>query len=159
MTRTGSSSCTARRRIRSAASASPTRSPSSSSFSLRTAPGGSPGRASASTAAAPRPAHADTNGSHNNETHMKKNGSHSLATLAIHGKHLKAFKGPVTTPIYQTSTYRFANSKDAIRYAQGDKSVLVYTRYHNPSVNEVEDRLALMAGTRSEEHTSELQSQ
>lgn len=78
---------------------------------------------------------------------MKKPSSLSLATLAIHGKHLKAFKGPVTTPIYQTSTYRFANSNDAVRYAKGDKSVLVYTRYHNPSVNEVEDRLALMAGT------------
>jgi cystathionine beta-lyase/cystathionine gamma-synthase len=71
---------------------------------------------------------------------------HSLATRAIHGKHLHAFKGPVTTPIYQTSTYRFANSGDAIRYAKGDKSVLVYTRYHNPSVNEVEDKIALMAG-------------
>jgi methionine-gamma-lyase len=68
----------------------------------------------------------------------------SLATRAIHGKHLHAFKGPVTTPIYQTSTYRFENSNDAIRYAKGDPSVYVYTRYHNPTVNEVEDRIALM---------------
>ncbi len=68
----------------------------------------------------------------------------ALATRAIHGKHLYAFKGPVTMPIYQTSTYRFENSNDAIRYAQGDPTVMVYTRYHNPSVNEVEDRLALM---------------
>ncbi|HEV8538057.1 MAG TPA: aminotransferase class I/II-fold pyridoxal phosphate-dependent enzyme [Bacteroidota bacterium] len=70
----------------------------------------------------------------------------SLATLAIHGKHLHAFKGPVATPIYQTSTYRFEDSKDAIRYAQGDPNVLVYTRYHNPTTNEVEDRIALMEG-------------
>jgi methionine-gamma-lyase len=70
----------------------------------------------------------------------------SLATRAIHGKHLYAFKGPVTTPIYQTSTYRFKNSKDAVRYAQGDPTVLVYTRYHNPTVNEAEDRIALMEG-------------
>ena len=68
----------------------------------------------------------------------------SLATRAIHGKHLHAFKGPVATPIYQTSTYRFKDSKDAIRYAQGDPTVYVYTRYHNPTVNEVEDRIALM---------------
>jgi methionine-gamma-lyase len=68
----------------------------------------------------------------------------SIATRAIHGKHLHAFRGPVATPIYQTSTYRFENSKDAIRYAQGDESVYVYTRYHNPTVNEVEDRIALM---------------
>ncbi|MBI4547087.1 MAG: aminotransferase class I/II-fold pyridoxal phosphate-dependent enzyme [Ignavibacteriae bacterium] len=68
----------------------------------------------------------------------------SLSTRAIHGKHLHAFKGPVATPIYQTSTYRFEDSRDAIRYAQGDPNVLVYTRYHNPTVNEVEDRIALM---------------
>jgi len=68
----------------------------------------------------------------------------SLSTKSIHGNHLHAFRGPVTFPIYQTSTYRFDNSNDAIRYAKGDPSVLVYTRYHNPTVNEVEDRIALM---------------
>ena len=76
----------------------------------------------------------------------KSTRSHSIATKAIHGKHLYAFKGPVASPIYQTSTYRFENSNDAIRYAKGDPSVLVYTRYHNPTVNEVEDRIALMEG-------------
>jgi cystathionine beta-lyase/cystathionine gamma-synthase len=70
----------------------------------------------------------------------------SLATRAIHGKHLYAFKGPVATPIFQTSTYRFADSKDAVRYAQGDPNVLVYTRYHNPTTNEAEERIALMEG-------------
>jgi len=75
---------------------------------------------------------------------MKKTKTFSLATRAIHGNHLHAFKGPVTTPIYQTSTYRFENSNDAIRYAKGDPKVLVYTRYHNPTTNEVEDRIALM---------------
>jgi len=68
----------------------------------------------------------------------------SLSTRAIHGKHLYAFKGPVATPIFQTSTYRFENSGDAVRYAKGDPNVLVYTRYHNPTTTEVEERLALM---------------
>jgi cystathionine beta-lyase/cystathionine gamma-synthase len=75
---------------------------------------------------------------------MKKT---SLATRAIHGKKLGAFKGPVTLPIYQTSTYRFENSHDAIRYAQGDPDVYVYSRYHNPSVEDVEEKLALMNDT------------
>ena len=70
----------------------------------------------------------------------------SLATKAIHGDHLEAFRGPVTFPIYQTSTYRFEDSGDAVRYSKGDESVYVYTRYHNPTVKEVEDRLALMEG-------------
>jgi cystathionine beta-lyase/cystathionine gamma-synthase len=70
----------------------------------------------------------------------------SLATRAIHGKKLYAYKGPVAFPIYQTSTYRFDSSDDAVRYAQGDPNVLVYTRYHNPTTTEVEERLALMMG-------------
>ena len=71
----------------------------------------------------------------------------SLATRAIHGKKLFAFRGPVTPPIVQTTTYRFTDSGDAIRYAQGDPGVYVYTRYHNPTVAEVEERLALMNGS------------
>lgn len=71
-------------------------------------------------------------------------GSMSLATKAIHGKKLHAFSGPVATPIAQTSTYRFADSSEAIRYSHGDPTVYVYTRYHNPTVAEAEERLALM---------------
>ena len=68
----------------------------------------------------------------------------SLATKAIHGSKLFAFKGPVSVPIAQTTTYRFEDSSDAIRYAEGDPDVYVYTRYHNPTVREAEERLALM---------------
>lgn len=78
---------------------------------------------------------------------MKKQTSNrklSLATRAIHGSKLYPYQGPVSLPIYQTSTYRFASSEDAIRYAKGDDSVYVYTRYHNPTVHDVEEKLALM---------------
>ncbi|MFA6467583.1 MAG: aminotransferase class I/II-fold pyridoxal phosphate-dependent enzyme [Bacteroidota bacterium] len=68
----------------------------------------------------------------------------SVATRAIHGKKLHPYKGPVAPPIYQTSTYRFENSDDAVRYSQGDASVYVYSRYHNPSVEDVEEKLAVM---------------
>jgi cystathionine beta-lyase/cystathionine gamma-synthase len=68
----------------------------------------------------------------------------SLATKAIHGDNLFAYKGPVVTPIYQTSTYRFESSNDAVRYAEGDPSVYVYTRYHNPTTDEVEAKIAAM---------------
>lgn len=70
----------------------------------------------------------------------------SLSTRAIHGRKLYPFRAPVAVPIVQTSTYRFENSDDAIRYAEGDPNVLVYTRYHNPTVSEAEERLALMMG-------------
>ncbi len=78
---------------------------------------------------------------------MKKNNtSRSLATRAVHGDNLFAYTGPVVTPIYQTSTYRFDSSDDAVRYAKGDPSVYVYTRYHNPTTDEVERKLASMYG-------------
>ena len=68
----------------------------------------------------------------------------TLETRAIHGNKLYPYQGPVAPPIAQTSTYRFENSGDAIRYAQGDPDVYVYTRYHNPTVREAQERLALM---------------
>lgn len=67
-----------------------------------------------------------------------------LATRAIHGLKLYPHKAPVATPIVQTSTYRFRDSGDAVRYAEGDPDVYVYSRYHNPTVQEAEERLALM---------------
>lgn len=70
----------------------------------------------------------------------------SLATKAIHGRKLFPYQGTVSVPIAQTTTYRFANSRDAMRYAEGDPDVYVYTRYHNPTVREAEERLALMMG-------------
>ncbi|HEY6953559.1 MAG TPA: PLP-dependent aspartate aminotransferase family protein [Bacteroidota bacterium] len=73
----------------------------------------------------------------------------SLATRAIHGDKLYAYKGPVSLPIYQTTNYRFDSSEDAVRYAKGDSSVYVYTRYHNPTVHDVETKLALMEGAES----------
>ncbi len=75
----------------------------------------------------------------------KRKNQNSIATRAIHGNKLYAFKGPVATPIYQTSTYRFETSEDAIRYAKGDPNVYVYSRYHNPTVKDVEEKIALMA--------------
>ena len=67
-----------------------------------------------------------------------------LATRAIHGS--KAQPGPVSLPIYQTTNFRFEDTKEAIRYSKGDSSVYVYTRYQNPTVKDVEEKLALMEG-------------
>ncbi len=75
---------------------------------------------------------------------MKKKRSNSITTRAIHGNKLYARTGPIAFPIYQTSTYRFENSNHAVRFAEGDESVYVYTRYHNPTVREVEEKIALM---------------
>jgi len=69
-----------------------------------------------------------------------------IATRAIHGVQLHPYQGPVAPPLVQTSTYRFANSHDAVRYAQGDPNVFVYTRYHNPTVRQAQEHLAEVMG-------------
>ncbi len=71
----------------------------------------------------------------------------SLSTRAIHGNAQHAEKGPVSLPIYQTTNFRFETSDDAVRFAEGDSSVYVYTRYHNPTVRDVEEKLAVMEGS------------
>jgi len=76
----------------------------------------------------------------------KQNRPVAVSTRSIHGNKLYPFQGPVSLPIYQTSTYRFESTDDAVRFAKGDPSVYVYTRYHNPTTREVEGTLALMEG-------------
>jgi len=80
-----------------------------------------------------------------NETKHEISGL-GLATKAIHGSKLYAYQGPVSFPIFQTSTFRFETSEEIMKFAKGDPSVYVYTRYHNPTVHDVEEKLALMEG-------------
>jgi cystathionine gamma-synthase len=67
-----------------------------------------------------------------------------LSTKAIHGLDLEPRTGSVSLPIHQTSTYRFKKTQEAKRYSKGDDSVHVYTRYHNPTTDEVQRSLALL---------------
>lgn len=67
-----------------------------------------------------------------------------LATKAIHGLDISPKTGPVSLPIHQTSTYRFTKTEEAVRFAEGDESVYVYTRYHNPTTDDVQKNLALL---------------
>jgi cystathionine beta-lyase/cystathionine gamma-synthase len=70
-----------------------------------------------------------------------------LATKAIHGLNINPRTGPVSLPINQTSTYRFTKTEEAIRYSEGDESVYVYSRYHNPTTDEVQRSIALLMDT------------
>ncbi len=63
-----------------------------------------------------------------------------IETQIIHGNKQYPFTGPVVYPIYQTSNFRFKNSSIASRYSKGDESVFVYSRIHNPTVNQLEQK-------------------
>ena len=53
---------------------------------------------------------------------------------------------PLTTPIYATSTFVFANAAELEAYQQGRSDKYIYSRYANPTVQAVEEKLAVLEG-------------
>ncbi len=66
-------------------------------------------------------------------------------TRAVHGRR-GAPRGPLATPIVQTSTFAFSSADEMRRYLQGDEELYLYTRYANPTVHELEEALAALEG-------------
>jgi methionine-gamma-lyase len=64
-------------------------------------------------------------------------------TTAVHGQG-HARPGPLATPIVQTSTFAFASADELRRYLGGDEELFLYTRYANPTVRDLEERLAAL---------------
>jgi len=53
---------------------------------------------------------------------------------------------PLTTPIYETSTFVFDSVADVEKYQQGKLNGYLYSRYENPTVVAVEQKLAAVDG-------------
>jgi len=51
---------------------------------------------------------------------------------------------PLTTPIYETSTFVFNNADEVVAYNEGRSSKYLYSRYSNPTVASVERKLAAL---------------
>ncbi|MBA7622280.1 L-methionine gamma-lyase [subsurface metagenome] len=71
----------------------------------------------------------------------------SLSTRAIHsGEPRRKYADSLTTPIIQTSTFTFKNSKHIEDYTKKGKEHFEYGRYGNPTVKIAEKRLANLEG-------------
>ena len=71
----------------------------------------------------------------------------SLSTRAIHaGEPRKKYADSLTTPIIQTSTFTFSNSKAIEDYTKKGKEHFEYGRYGNPTAKIAEARLADLEG-------------
>jgi cystathionine beta-lyase/cystathionine gamma-synthase len=70
------------------------------------------------------------------------------ATRLIHaGENVDAGSTPsLTTPIYETSTFVFDSVADVEKYQQGKLNGYLYSRYENPTVVAVEQKLAAIDG-------------
>lgn len=74
-------------------------------------------------------------------------GGKSLSTRAIHaGEPRRKYADSLTTPIVQTSTFTFKNSKAIEDYTKKGKEHFEYGRYGNPTAKIAEARLADLEG-------------
>ena len=53
---------------------------------------------------------------------------------------------PLTTPIYETTTFVFDNAAEVLAYNEGRSAKYLYSRYANPTVVSVERKLAALDG-------------
>ncbi len=68
------------------------------------------------------------------------------ATQLVRGEGLNRSAEPLTTPIYETTTFLFENAEEVRAYNEGKSSKFLYTRYANPTVTPVEDTIAALEG-------------
>ncbi|KPK79033.1 MAG: cystathionine gamma-synthase [Phycisphaerae bacterium SM23_33] len=70
-----------------------------------------------------------------------------MSTIAIHaGEDRLRYADSITTPIVQTSTYAFKDTKELEAYTKGGKERYEYGRYGNPTEKVAEHRLAALEG-------------
>jgi cystathionine beta-lyase/cystathionine gamma-synthase len=77
------------------------------------------------------------------------------ATRCVHaGEERHGHAGPLTTPITQTSVFVIPGLKELRRYAKGDRDLYLYSRFGNPTVKAVEDKVAALEGAEAAVLTS-----
>lgn len=68
-----------------------------------------------------------------------------VSTRAVHaGEDRHGVGGPVTTPIVQSANFTFESVAEMKRWAEGRSKAYIYTRYGNPTLRVVEDKLAAL---------------
>ena len=68
-----------------------------------------------------------------------------FATELIHtGERDHVAAAPLTTPIYETTTFVFENAQEVVAYNEGKSAKFLYSRYDNPTVVSVERKLAAL---------------
>jgi len=77
------------------------------------------------------------------------------ATLCVHsGEERHGQAAPLTTPITQTSVFVLPDMEGLRRYAEGDRDLYLYSRYGNPTVAAVEEKIAELEGAEAAVATS-----
>jgi len=77
----------------------------------------------------------------------KSSDTYAFPTLVVCAGEEDGFPyGAVTAPIYQTSTFAFKNTAELVKFQKGDPNKYLYTRYGNPTLRTVEEKMAVLEG-------------
>lgn len=71
---------------------------------------------------------------------------YSIDTQCVHAGIKEDVNGSVIVPIYQTSTFKFRNAEHGARLFKGEEDGYIYTRMRNPTVEAMEDAVAVLEG-------------
>ena len=77
---------------------------------------------------------------------MKDAKKHHKDTQCVHGSFIPDESGSVVTPIYQTSTFSFRDVEHGAGLFAGKEKGYIYTRMGNPTVESVEQVVAVLEG-------------
>jgi cystathionine beta-lyase/cystathionine gamma-synthase len=66
--------------------------------------------------------------------------------LIHHGDGVSHDAEPLTTPIYETTTFLFRNAEEVRAYNEGKSAKYLYSRYANPTIVPVEQKIAALEG-------------
>ena len=70
-----------------------------------------------------------------------------FSTRCVHsGESSVPYDGSVTVPIFQTATFGFNSTEELVEVVEGRKKGYIYTRYGNPTLKVVEDKIADLEG-------------
>lgn len=79
---------------------------------------------------------------------MKELYDKGFETICIHGGHKSESNRAHLTPIYASSTYTFDTAEQGVDIFLGKEKGYVYGRFGNPTINEAEEKIALMEAYR-----------
>ena len=77
---------------------------------------------------------------------MKSIRDYSFDTKCVHAGTKEDQYGSVVTPIYQVSTFKFKSAAHGARLFSGEEDGYIYTRMRNPTIEALEDSIAILEG-------------
>lgn len=80
-----------------------------------------------------------------------------FSSLAIHGGHEQDPNYAHITPIYASSTYVYDTAEQGMRRFGGEEEGYIYSRWGNPTMNEAENKIAVLEGFRAAKDESNIE--